>query len=81
MTVMKHDIVLNNIEDIKLFAVSVMGICGEITISRGSHRSNAKSIMGLLAIDPSVPCTLEIRTEDATDMPIYNKIVDAFGVK
>lgn len=54
------DISLRSVADIKNFANLAEGMDGEVTLSSGRYCVDAKSILGIYALDLSSPIYLEV---------------------
>lgn len=54
------DISLHSVADIKNFARLAEGMDGEVTLSSGHYRVDAKSILGIYALNLSGPMYLEV---------------------
>lgn len=65
---------LKEIKDVYDFVATVTGYTGEIDIVSGRYRVNAKSVMGIFALDLTQPLNLEIFGDDAKAEEVMQKL-------
>ena len=63
----KTEIVLSNIQDVREFVNLVVLLDYEVDLSQGRYLIDAKSIMGIFALDLLSPITVVAHTEYAED--------------
>lgn len=63
---------LNNIEDISDFSKTITPMKTDFDITCGRYVVDAKSIMGIMALDLSMPLKLEIHTDSPEE---YSQII------
>ena len=61
----KYNIKLNTFTDVKAFCDNVSKVAGPVDLSHGKYCIDAKSLMGIYALDLSNVLTIECRDEDA----------------
>ncbi len=61
---LKYNIMLNSINDVKAFVNMVNKYDFDIDLSSGRYVVDAKSIMGIFSLDLSKPIQLEVHTEN-----------------
>lgn len=61
---LRYNIMLNSINDVKAFVNMVNKYDFDIDLSSGRYVVDAKSIMGIFSLDLSKPIQLEVHTED-----------------
>ena len=59
---------LKEIKDVYNFVATVTAYPGELDIVSGRYRVNAKSVMGIFALDLTKPLNLEIFGDDTDDV-------------
>lgn len=59
---------VDNIDDILLFNKTMSQFNGEAKLVKGKYRCDAKSLMGLLAIDTSEPTIVEFDLNDRAEL-------------
>ena len=74
----KVNVLVNDIKDITEFSRLLSQFSGEAHLIKGKYECDAKSLMGLLAIDTSEPTILEFDINDREEML---KLVNKFIVK
>ena len=74
----KIDIILSNIQDVRDFVNLVVLIDYEVDLAQGRYLIDAKSIMGIFALDLLSPITVIAHTEYADDF--FAKL-ERFAVK
>ena len=72
MIMKETKIVLKDIQSVREFVSCVITLEYEVDLVQGRYIVDAKSIMGIFALDILSPITLVAHTEDATDF--FNKI-------
>ena len=60
----KISVILKEIKDVYNFVAAVTAFPGEVDIVSGRYRVNAKSVMGIFALDLTKPLDLEIMDDD-----------------
>ena len=60
----KVSVCLKEIKDVYNFVAAVTAYPGEVDIVSGRYRVNAKSVMGIFALDLTKPLDLEIMDDD-----------------
>lgn len=61
----KFNVKLNTFTDVKAFCDNVCNVAGPVDLSHGKYCIDAKSIMGIYALDLSNILAVECRDEDA----------------
>lgn len=61
----KFNVKLNTFTDVKAFCDNVCKVAGPVDLSHGKYCIDAKSIMGIYALDLSNVLVVECRDEDA----------------
>ena len=64
----KISVTLKEIKDVYGFVAAVTAYPGEVDIVSGRYRVNAKSVMGIFALDLTKPLDLEIMDDDCEDL-------------
>ena len=74
----KVQITLSNIQDIRAFVNAVTLLDYEVDLEQGRYIVDAKSIMGIFALDTLSPITLVAHTDNAD---AFFKTIESFLVK
>ena len=74
----KTQITLKSIQDVRTFVNEVSLLEYEVDLEQGRYIVDAKSIMGIFALDTLSPITLVAHTDNADE---FFKQIDAFVVK
>ena len=64
---LQKQIILDNVDKVKAFVVTVSKYPGDATLTSGRYVVDAKSIMGIFSLDLSKPIDLAIHTETNLD--------------
>ncbi len=64
----KVSVKLKEIKDVYNFVAAVTAFPGEVDIVSGRYRVNAKSVMGIFALDLTKPLNLEIFGDDTVEI-------------
>ncbi len=68
----KFDIMLNTINDVKVFVNTVSKYDFDVDLISGRYAVDAKSIMGIFSLDLSKQITLEAHTDE--ESPFFDEI-------
>ena len=75
---LQKQIILDNVDKVKAFVVTVSKYPGDATLTSGRYVVDAKSIMGIFSLDLSKPIELNAHTDEPDS---FLKAISKFIVK